>query len=101
MFHGEQQVCAISEPTGAATSSYNAEMHAILVGLKWLSNLPVAEHSLALLCSDSLSAINHFTAGPSSPITCQKAGIWTEVHNLTDRNIRIIFQWVPEHSGIL
>ena len=76
-------------------------MHAILVGLQWLSNLPVPEHSLALLCSDSLSAITHLTAGPSSPITSQEAGIWTELHNLTDRNIRIIFQWVPGHSGIL
>ena len=101
IFHGEQQVCTISEPAGAATSSYNSEMHAILVGLKWLSNLPVPEHSLALLCSDSLSAITHLTAGPSSPITSQEAGIWTELHNLTDRNIRITFQWDPGHSGIL
>ena len=34
IFDGEQQVCTISEPAGAAMSSYNAEMHAILVGLK-------------------------------------------------------------------
>ena len=37
---GAREVATISEAAGAATSSYNAELQAILAGLKWIANLP-------------------------------------------------------------
>lgn len=79
------------------TSSTTAETVAILLALTALQERP--EIGKAVILTDSRSALVHIANPEHAPLIAQEAAhIATK---LEDNGWRLVFQWVPSHSGIL
>ncbi|KAG0426764.1 hypothetical protein HPB47_026137 [Ixodes persulcatus] len=79
------------------TSSTTAETVAILMALTALQERPAM--GKAVILTDSRSALVHFANPEHAPLIAQEAAhIATK---LEDNGWRLVFQWVPSHSGIL
>ncbi|KAG0437761.1 hypothetical protein HPB47_017300 [Ixodes persulcatus] len=79
------------------TSSTTAETVAILLALTALQERPAI--GKAVILTDSRSALVHIANPEHAPLIAQEAAhIATK---LEDNGWRLVFQWVPSHSGIL
>ncbi|KAG0443963.1 hypothetical protein HPB47_014335 [Ixodes persulcatus] len=79
------------------TSSTTAETVAILLALTALQERPAI--GKAVILTDSRSALVHIANREHAPLIAQEAAhIATK---LEDNGWRLVFQWVPSHSGIL
>ena len=79
---------SLSTPVGDLSSNYRAEVHA----LKAATELLIEE----VLLSDSLSALQSLTNGPTDLRTQQ---LHNSLRTLSDNN-RVVLQWMPAHVGI-
>ncbi|KAG0410666.1 hypothetical protein HPB47_012222 [Ixodes persulcatus] len=79
------------------TSSTTAKTVAILLALTALQERPAI--GKAVILTDSRSALDHIANPEHAPLIAQEAAhIGTK---LEDNYWRLVFQWVPSHSGIL
>ena len=86
---------SLSIPADDLSSNYRAEVHA----LKAATELLIEEHynqQNTVLLSDSLSALQSLTNGPTDLRTQQ---LHNSLRSLSDNN-KVVLQWVPAHVGI-
>ena len=91
----------IMKAAGRISSSYRAELTAMLAAVTWLRDNWCDEWKVVLMCSDSKSLIERLQSGPTDAASLREAELWK---CLGDINIlghpRIILQWVPGHCEL-
>ena len=78
------------------TSSYRAELAAIMLALTWLEDADL--HSGAVIFSDSLSSLLAIKQQKEEHFVLE---IIIKVTHLYFRNINICLEWIPSHCGIM
>ena len=86
---------SLSIPAGDLSSNYRAEVHTLKAATEHLIEEDCKQQNIVLL-SDSLSALQSLTNGPTDFRTQQ---LHNSLCNLSDNN-RVVLQWVPAHIGI-
>ena len=86
---------SLSIPAGDLSSNYRAEVHAMKAATELLIEEDCNQQNIVLL-SDSLSALQSLTNGPTDFRTQQ---LHNSLRTLSDNN-RVVLQWVPAHVGI-
>ena len=86
---------SLSIPAGDLSSNYRAEVHALKAATELLIEEDCNQQNIVLL-SDSLSALQSLTNGPTDFRTQQ---LHNSLRTLSDNN-RVVLQWVPAHVGI-
>ena len=86
---------SLSIPAGDLSSNYRAEVHALKAATELLIEENCNQQNFVLL-SDSLSALQSLTNGPTDLHTQQ---LHNSLRTLSDNN-RVVLQWVPAHVGI-
>jgi ribonuclease HI len=99
------QATWLQKPTGVVSSSYKAEMVAILTALRamraWLSSQHEDRPKIAWICTDSKSSIEKLQSGPWKQDQETAVRIWQELIELTGEDkASVIFQWVPGHCDL-
>ena len=85
---------SLSNPAGDLSSNYRAEVHALKAATELLIEEDCNQQNMVLL-SDSLSALQSLTNGPTDLRTQQ---LHNSLCTLSDNN-RVVLQWVPAHVG--
>ena len=86
---------SLSIPAGDLSSNYRAEVHALKAATELLIEEDCNQQNIVLL-SDSLSALQSLTNGPTDFRIQQ---LHNSLRTLSDNN-RVVLQWVPAHVGI-
>ena len=86
---------SLSIPAGDLSSNYRAEVHALKAATELLIEEDCNQQNIILL-SDSLSALQSLTNGPTDFRTQQ---LHNSLRTLSDNN-RVVLQWVPAQVGI-
>ena len=86
---------SLSIPAGDLSSNYRAEVHALKAATEHLIEEDCNQQNIVLL-SDSLSALQSLTNGPTDLRTQQ---LHNSLRTLSD-NDKVVLQWVPAHVGI-
>ena len=84
---------SLSIPAGDLSSNFRAEVHALKAATELLIEKDCSPQNIVLL-SDSLSALQSLTNGPTD-LRTQHNSLCT----LSENN-RVVLQWVPAHVGI-
>ena len=84
---------SLSIPAGDLSSNNRAEVHALKAATELLTEEDCNQQNIVLL-SDSLSALQSLTNGPTDFRTQQ---LHNSLRTLSDR---VVLQWVPAHVGI-
>ena len=90
---------------GRHASSFASELTAILAATRCLLQQPIpttsdADHRpMALFCTDSKSALQALSSGPTTNAASLFADVWKLLSALS-RHYRVTLQWVPAHCGI-
>ena len=79
------------------TSSYRAELAAILLALHWIEDADL--HSGAVIFSDSLSALTAMAQQNFKENLIIE--ILIKITHLYYKSINIFFEWIPSHCGIM
>jgi ribonuclease HI len=82
-------------PVGEQSSNYRAEVQALQSAAHHLIEQVVQERNIVFL-TDSLSALQSLSAGPSDATTRQ---LLAHICHLSDHN-NVVLQWIPAHVGI-
>ena len=82
-------------PAGDLSSNYRAELHVLKAATEHLNEEDCSQQNTVLL-SDSLSALQSLTNGPTDLLTQQLYNSPSAPSN----NNSIVLQWVPAHVGI-
>ena len=85
---------SLSIPAGDLSSNYRAEVHALKAATELIEE--DCNQQNIILLSDSLSALQSLTNGPTDFRTQQ---LHNSLRTLSDNN-RVVLQWVPAHVGI-
>ena len=93
--HPDGTTYSLSIPAGDLSSNYRAEVHALKAATELLIEEDCNQQNIVLL-SDSLSALQSLTNGPTDFRTQQ---LHNSLRTLSDNN-RVVLQWVPAHVGI-
>ena len=91
----DETTSSLSIPAGDLSSNYRVEVHALKAATEFLIEEDCNQQNIVLL-SDSLSALQSLTNGPTDLRTHQ-------LHNslcTLSHNNRVVLQWVPAHVGI-
>ena len=86
---------SLSIPAGDLSSNYRAEVYTLKAATELLIEEDCNQQNTVLL-SDSLSALQSLTNGPTDLCTQQ---LHNSLCTLSDNN-RVVLQWVPAHVGI-
>ena len=86
---------SLSIPAGDLSSNYRAEVHALKAATELLIEEDCNQQNIVML-SDSLSALQSLTNGPTDLCTQQ---LHNSLQTLSDNN-RVVLKWVPAHAGI-
>ena len=86
---------SLSIPAGDLSSNCRAEVHTLKAATELLIEEDCNQQNIVLL-SDSLSALQSLTNGPTDFRTQQ---LHNSLRTLSDNN-RVVHQWVPTHVGI-
>ena len=86
---------SLSIPAGDLSSNYRAEVHALKAATELLIEEDCNQQNIVLL-SDSLSALQSLTNGPTDLRTQQ---LHNSLRTLSNNN-RVVLLWVPAHVGI-
>ena len=99
---GEEKI-TVKEPCGVICSSFRAEMKAIERALQTtLDNLDneIEYDRNMWVITDSLSAVTALSSGPGAQYDPIGSRIWDLLSEISHRNIKVTFQWIPGHKGI-
>ena len=91
------QSSVLKASAGELCSSFQAEMTAIDIALKYTKQLGPEHGNSIRLMTDSISAIEKIAAGPQAQDTKTGAKIW---NTLNTKERKIIFVWVSSHCGV-
>ena len=75
---------------------FSAELYAISMAINHISQCNMSDS--ALICTDSLTAVNMFTVLPSPNPAVRK--LQHKLHDLCEKNVLITLMWLPSHCGI-
>eukprot|EP00661_Eupelagonemidae_sp_cell13_P005350 gene5350-2167_t len=91
-----------SEPAGAVTSSYAAEMRAIRAALRRLRALLPAAPARVLLATDSQAAVRALAAGPATQSGEVEQDVWRLIRALFGEGSgrELVVQWVSSHCEL-
>ena len=88
-------------PAGKLTSSYRAELTALLTGLTWINENVNRRDLYINFFTDSQSAISKLNCGPTATTNKLEQQIWNNILTITNRlNMKMNFQWCPSHVDI-
>ena len=98
-----ERVDTLSCAAGLVTSSYQAELRALWVALKWLSECDVAWYRVAV-ASDSqaaLEALREASGGGGDRVSAWLGEVVRMGRELGRLGKRVVFVWVPGHRGLV
>ena len=78
------------------TSSYRAELAAIILALNWLNQLPGLYTGAVIFC-DSLSALKALKRRKEEHFICEILTTYTQLHY---KGIQVSLEWIPGHCEI-
>ena len=84
---------------GKYTSSYNAELKALRVALRYLDE-NIGQNNTCIIALDNQGVIVKIKAGHLRQDDQTSNDIWKLIKQLTDKNNSILLQWIPSHVGI-
>jgi ribonuclease HI len=88
-------------PAGLLSSSYRAELVAMLEATKWMNANATPEWSHIHIFSDSNSLIDRLENGPTGAASDKEAELWRNLLDLAAPvNRVIVIQWVPGHADV-
>ena len=91
---------SISSPAGPISSSFTAEISALLIGLDWcVAHSSQCPFSSLLVLSDSKSALTTLSSRPDFLMPKTLWCIWFLISTLAER-VQLTLQWVPGHTNI-
>jgi ribonuclease HI len=94
------------KPAGRLSSSYRAEMVAILEAMTSLEERSRGwndgDEKICLICTDSKSAVQKLSNGPWKQLESTPNEVWKKIIAVTRRRrCKIIMQWVPGHCDLV
>ncbi len=87
----------MSKRTSDHISVFTAELIAILLALQWIE---VIQPTKAVICTDSLSALNSLSSGKSLARQDMINEVMQSLFRIRQYGLLVNFVWVPSHMGV-